>query len=237
MFPRNSLPFGAFAYDEMPRQEPVVIHNATIWTNTDEGVIENGYVIFRDGKIERVASGEPGGLPRIYRWIDAEGRHVTPGMLDCHSHTGIDGGVNEGTQAVTAEVAIYDVIDPDDINWYRQLAGGVTGVNQLHGSANPIGGQNSVVKLRWGVEHPDDMRMGGARAASSSRSARTSSSPTGAATAATRRRAWALRRPSSTRSSPPASMPSAAIGPVAAASRSARTTNSRSSARSSTAIA
>ncbi|MCR9216096.1 MAG: amidohydrolase family protein [bacterium] len=157
-----ALPFGAFAYDEMPRQEPVVIHNATIWTNTDEGVIENGYVIFRDGKIERVGSGEPGGLPRIYRWIDAEGRHVTPGMLDCHSHTGIDGGVNEGTQAVTAEVAIYDVIDPDDINWYRQLAGGVTGVNQLHGSANPIGGQNSVVKLRWGVEHPDDMRMAGA---------------------------------------------------------------------------
>ncbi len=154
-----ALPFGAFAYDEMPRQEPVVIHNATIWTNTDEGIIENGYVIFRDGKIERVGSGEPGGLPRIYRWIDAEGRHVTPGMLDCHSHTGIDGGVNEGTQAVTAEVAISDVIDPDDINWYRQLAGGVTAVNQLHGSANPIGGQNSVVKLRWGVEHPDDMRM------------------------------------------------------------------------------
>jgi imidazolonepropionase-like amidohydrolase len=159
---RLAMPFGAFAYDEMPRQEPVVIHNATIWTNTDQGIIENGYIVFRDGKIERVGSGEPGGLPRIYRWIDAEGRHVTPGMMDCHSHTGIDGGVNEGTQAVTAEVAIYDVIDPDDINWYRQLAGGVTAVNQLHGSANPIGGQNSVVKLRWGVEHPDDMRMEGA---------------------------------------------------------------------------
>lgn len=157
-----ALPFGSFAYDEMPRQEPTVIYNATIWTNTDQGIIENGYVIFRDGKIERVGSGEPGGLPRIYRWIDAKGRHVTPGMLDCHSHTGIDGGVNEGTQAVTAEVAIYDVIDPDDINWYRQLAGGVTAVNQLHGSANPIGGQNSVVKLRWGVNHPDDMRMEGA---------------------------------------------------------------------------
>jgi len=159
---RLAMPFGAFAYDEMPPQDPVVIHNATIWTNTDEGIIENGYVIFRDGKIERVGSGEPGGLPRIYRWIDAEGRHVTPGMLDCHSHTGIDGGVNEGTQAVTAEVAIADVINPDDINWYRQLAGGVTAVNQLHGSANPIGGQNSVVKLRWGAAHPDDMRMDGA---------------------------------------------------------------------------
>lgn len=159
---RLALPFGAFAYEDMPRQDPVVIHNATIWTNTEQGIIENGYVIFRDGKIERVGAGQPGGLPRIYRWIDAQGRHVTPGMLDCHSHTGIDGGVNEGTQAVTAEVAIYDVINPDDINWYRQLAGGVTAVNQLHGSANPIGGQNSIVKLRWGVEHPDDMRMEGA---------------------------------------------------------------------------
>lgn len=157
-----AMPFGAFAYDEMPRQEPTVIHNATIWTNTDQGIIENGYVIFRDGKIERVGEGEPGGLPRIYRWIDAQGRHITPGMMDCHSHTGIQGGVNEGTQAVTAEVAIADVINPDDINWYRQLAGGVTAVNQLHGSANPIGGQNSVVKLRWGVSHPDDMGMEGA---------------------------------------------------------------------------
>lgn len=159
---RLALPLGAFAYEDMPLQEPVVIFNATIWTNTDEGTIENGYVVFRDGKIERVGSGQPPALPRIYRWIDAEGRHVTPGMIDCHSHTGISGGVNEGTQAVTAEVAIADVIDPDDINWYRQLAGGVTAVSQLHGSANPIGGQNSVVKLRWGAAHPDDMRMEGA---------------------------------------------------------------------------
>lgn len=156
---RLAMPFGAFASEDMPLQDPVVIFNATIWTNTDQGIIDNGYVVFRDGKIEQVGSGQPPALPRIYRWIDAEGRHVTPGMLDCHSHTGIDGGVNEGTQAVTAEVAIYDVIDPDDVNWYRQLAGGVTAVNQLHGSANPIGGQNSVVKLRWGVQHPDDMRM------------------------------------------------------------------------------
>ncbi|MFU8830106.1 MAG: amidohydrolase family protein, partial [Phycisphaerales bacterium] len=159
-----SLPLGAFAYSEPPRQEPVVIHNATIWTNTDQGVIENGYIVFRDGKIERVGSGQPSALPRIYRWIDAEGRHVTPGMIDCHSHTGISGGVNEGTHAVTAEVSIADVIDPDDVNWYRQLAGGVTTVNQLHGSANPIGGQNSVVKLRWGAQHPNDMLIEGAAA-------------------------------------------------------------------------
>src|SRR5690606_16573891 len=91
------------------------------------------------------------------------GLHVTPGLIDCHSHTGIDGGVNEGSQAVTAEVRIGDVLDPDDVNWYRQLAGGVTAVNQLHGSANPIGGQSQVVKLRWGVADPEQMKLAGSR--------------------------------------------------------------------------
>jgi N-acetylglucosamine-6-phosphate deacetylase len=89
-------------------------------------------------------------MPHNYKTIDCAGKHITPGLIDCHSHTGIDGGVNEGTQANTAEVRIGDCIDPDDINWYRQLAGGLTACNQLHGSANPIGGQNSVVKLKWG---------------------------------------------------------------------------------------
>ncbi|MHC4107340.1 MAG: amidohydrolase, partial [Planctomycetota bacterium] len=90
--------------------------------------------------------------------IDASGRHITPGLIDCHSHTGIDGGVNEWSQAVTAEVRIADVIDPDDINWYRELAGGLTAANQLHGSANPIGGQNSVVKLKWSAS-ADEFRV------------------------------------------------------------------------------
>jgi imidazolonepropionase-like amidohydrolase len=87
--------------------------------------------------------------------------HITPGLIDCHSHTGISGGVNEGTHSNTAEVTIGDVIDPNDIEWYRQLAGGLTAVNQLHGSANPIGGRNSVVKIRWG-ENAENFRFEGA---------------------------------------------------------------------------
>jgi imidazolonepropionase-like amidohydrolase len=87
--------------------------------------------------------------------IDATGMHLTSGIIDEHSHIGIANGVNEGTQAVTAEVRISDVIDPDDVNIYRALSGGVTAVQQLHGSANPIGGQSSLIKLRWGRDAED----------------------------------------------------------------------------------
>ena len=82
--------------------------------------------------------------------IDAKGAHVTPGIIDCHSHTAISKGVNESSHAVTCEVRIADVIDATDIDLYRQLGGGVTAANILHGSANPIGGQNQVIKFRWG---------------------------------------------------------------------------------------
>jgi imidazolonepropionase-like amidohydrolase len=95
--------------------------------------------------------------------IDATGKHLTPGILDEHSHIAIEGGVNEGTHAVTAEVRIGDVIDPDDINIYRQLAGGVTAAHLLHGSANPIGGQCQLIKLRWGAE-PEELKFEGAPA-------------------------------------------------------------------------
>jgi N-acetylglucosamine-6-phosphate deacetylase len=81
--------------------------------------------------------------------IDATGKHVTPGLIDCHSHTAIRGGVNEGSNNVTAEVRIDDVIDPKDVAIYRELAGGLTTANLLHGSANSIGGQNAVVKLHY----------------------------------------------------------------------------------------
>ncbi len=154
------LPFGPYAVDSIPAQEDVFFTNGTIWTGGPEGTIEGGSLHVRNGKVVAVGKGlkTPGGA----RVVDLAGRHVTPGIIDCHSHTGISGSVNEGTQAITAEVRIFDVIDPDDVSWYWQLAGGVTAVNQLHGSANPIGGQNSVVKLRWGAAHPDDMRLEGA---------------------------------------------------------------------------
>jgi len=92
--------------------------------------------------------------------IDATGRHVTPGIIDAHSHLAIAGGVNEGTHALVSEVRIEDVIDPDDINIYRQLAGGTTMAMLIHGSANPIGGQTALVKLRWG-ETPERMIFDG----------------------------------------------------------------------------
>ncbi|MCA8975982.1 MAG: amidohydrolase family protein [Planctomycetes bacterium] len=138
---------------------------ATLWTADGRGIIDNGAVLIRDGKI--VFAGPTDSLPALpagTATIEAHDKHLTPGLIDCHSHTGISGGINEGGQAVTAEVRIHDVIDPDDVNWYRQLAGGVTTVNQLHGSANAIGGQSSTVKIRFGVRHPDEMRLQGAPA-------------------------------------------------------------------------
>jgi imidazolonepropionase-like amidohydrolase len=159
-------PFGSYAFTEIPEQREALITNATIWTSADAGVIENGQIHVRGGKI--VAVGKLGdrafsGLASRIERIDARGKHITPGLIDAHSHTGIAGGVNEGTHANTSEVRIEDVIDADDMSFYRQMAGGLTAANQLHGSANPIGGQNSIVKLRWGAAHPDDLKIEGAK--------------------------------------------------------------------------
>ena len=157
-----AYPLGAFGLTELPAQETVVVTNATIWTCGPQGIIADGWMITSGGAIQAIGNGPVPRIPNGARTIDARGKHVTPGLIDCHSHTGITGGVNEGTQSVTAEVRIEDVINTDDIDWYRELAGGLTAVNQLHGSANPIGGQNAVVKLRWGCKAPDDMRFRGA---------------------------------------------------------------------------
>ncbi len=156
------IPFGAYGRTEPAPVEHLVVRHATLWTSGRAGTIEDGVLIVRAGKVvyAGTAAGAPAaaGAPEV----DARGKHVTPGLIDCHSHTAISGGVNEGGQAVTAEVRIADVLNPDDINIYRQLAGGLTAANALHGSANPIGGQSATVKWRWGCAHPDDLRLAGA---------------------------------------------------------------------------
>jgi N-acetylglucosamine-6-phosphate deacetylase len=158
-------PFGPYALKEMPMQRNVAIVNATVWTSAEAGIIENGAVLFSGGKLVYVGPGAS--MPRFddsYTVIDASGKHVTPGLIDCHSHTGLfRWGVNEFATNISSECAIGDTTDPDTINWYRQLAGGLVAANQLHGSANPIGGQSQTVKLRWGVRHPDEMHVEGAK--------------------------------------------------------------------------
>lgn len=162
-----SLPFGPYAYESIPDQKDLWIQNAHIWTSGPDGNIEGGDLLISDGTIKFVGSHEEAiefvkESKTTWEEIDAKGMHITPGLIDCHSHTGIERGVNEVGQTVVAEVNIGTSTNPDDINWYRQLAGGLTTVNTLHGSANPIGGQNQVNKLRWGAAHPDDMHFDGA---------------------------------------------------------------------------
>src|SRR5438270_249768 len=123
----------------------VLIQGATIWTAGPQGTIQNADLLVTVGKITAV--GPALKAPAGAAVIDGKGLHITPGIVDCHSHTAISKGVNEGSHAVTCEVRIGDVVDPTDIAIYHELAGGLTSANLLHGSANPIGGQNQVVKF------------------------------------------------------------------------------------------
>lgn len=143
-------PDGAFGRNATPAQpKSLLLRNATVWTSGPDGILQNADVLVESGKIKAVGRDLKAAKDALI--IDATGKHVTPGLIDAHSHTAIRGGVNEGTHSITAEVRIEDVVDPDDINIYRQLAGGLTMGNLLHGSANTIGGQNAVAKWRWGA--------------------------------------------------------------------------------------
>lgn len=165
----GGYPFGPYAVAETPAVRPMLITNATIWTSGPEGVIENGFVFVNNGKIVFVGRSNPDGsisytVPDGTQRVDAAGKHITPGLIDAHSHTGLFRlGVNEAGQAVTAECRIADSLDPTFINWYRQLAGGVTTAMLLHGSANPIGGQSQTVKVRWGETTVDAFLFEGAK--------------------------------------------------------------------------
>lgn len=136
------------------------ITDAKIYTVSGE-VIDSGTVVVSGGKIQAV--GADVSAPEGYRVIDAHGGSLIPGIIDAHSHIAVDGSVNEGSLAVTSMVTIADVVDPTDISIYRALAGGVTTINVLHGSANPIGGGNAVLKLRWG-QRADGVMFEGAPA-------------------------------------------------------------------------
>ena len=147
-YPVN-YPFGAFGRVGLPEKVGLTAFtNATIWTSSNAGRLEHATLLIDDGRILDVGSGVA--IPEGTTIVDTKGHHITAGIIDCHSHMATDGGVNEPTQAITCEVRIGDFIDANDITIYRQLAGGVTTSNILHGSANPIGGQNQVIKLRWG---------------------------------------------------------------------------------------
>ncbi len=139
-----------FGLEKQPAQENIVFRNATVWTSEKAGVLENTDVMISKGKIKKIGKDLSAGSS--YREIDATGMHLSAGLIDEHSHIAISKGVNEGSEAITAEVRIGDVVDPQDIHIYRSLAGGATSAQLLHGSANPIGGQAQVIKLRWGQD-------------------------------------------------------------------------------------
>lgn len=150
MVSQLTYPNRAFGVSTLPIAQNVHIKNATVWTAAEQGILQNTDILVRDGKFEKI--GQNLATPRGYTVIDASGMHVTPGIIDEHSHIATEQGVNEGSHANTAEVHLGDVINPDDINIYRALAGGVTAVQVLHGSANPIGGRAQILSLRWGAD-------------------------------------------------------------------------------------
>lgn len=149
-------PFTAHGYPSLPVTETLLVKNATVWTNESDGILQNTDVLLKDGKIARIGKNlsEPGA-----KVVDGTGKHLTAGIIDEHSHIAAasinDAATNSGM------VRIGDNLDAENINVYRALAGGVVAVQVLHGSANPIGGQSALIKLRWG-ESPENYKIQGA---------------------------------------------------------------------------
>ena len=155
-FIRPMMDYGRSALPEQP--DAVIVRNATVWTQGPQGRLENADLLVREGRVAEV--GVDLDAPRGAVEIDATGKHVTPGLIDPHIHSGVS-GVNESGFAIVPEVQMGDVITHNNIWMYRQLAGGLTTAHIKHGSANPIGGENVIVKMRWGAL-PDELRLEGA---------------------------------------------------------------------------
>jgi len=157
--PRLDLPkpFIAFGNIKLPEAKPYLIKNITIYTAENVGILYNTDILVDDGKIKDIGKSL---ICKSCETIDGTGKYLTPGIIDEHSHIAIAGDVNEGTQSVTSEVRIGDVVFPEDINIYRQLSGGVTTSHLLHGSANCIGGQTQLIKMRWG-QNAETMKFEG----------------------------------------------------------------------------
>jgi imidazolonepropionase-like amidohydrolase len=145
------FPFVAHGLTELPKAETILIQNATLWTNEEEGIVENTDLVIRDGKISKIGLGLTAGNATV---INGEGLHLTPGIIDEHSHIALDGVNDFATNS--SMVRMSDVVDSEDVGIYRALAGGVTSAQLLHGSANPIGGQSALIKMRWGST-PEEM--------------------------------------------------------------------------------
>ncbi|MEX2571249.1 MAG: amidohydrolase family protein [Gemmatimonadota bacterium] len=154
---RPASEYGRASIPDQPQN--VLVRNATVWTMGPEGILENADVLVREGRVVEV--GQNLSAPAGAQMIDATGKHVTPGLIDAHLHAGASGGINETGSAIVPEVRIGDVVTANSIWMYRQLAGGLTTAHVMHGSANPIGGQNQHIKLRWGAA-PEDLKFEGA---------------------------------------------------------------------------
>jgi imidazolonepropionase-like amidohydrolase len=152
-----TYPFVAYGNEEQLKQEDILIKNATVWTNEKQGILQNTDVLIRNGKIAQIGKNLSA---KGAKEIDGTGKHLTAGIIDEHSHIAA-ASINEGAQSVTSEVRISDNINPEDINIYRQLSGGVTTSHILHGSANTIGGQTQLIKLRWG-KNAEELKFEGA---------------------------------------------------------------------------
>lgn len=136
----------AYGNTTLPKSETILFKNATVWTNETDGILTETDVLVKNGKISAIGKNINVGGAKV---IDATGKHLTTGIIDEHSHIAA-AAINEAGHNSSAEVTIEDVISPDDINIYRNLAGGVTSIQILHGSANPIGGRSAILKLKWG---------------------------------------------------------------------------------------